>query len=75
MQSFGKRNHKIHIVGEDASENMMIMAQKNLHGGTPAGEVLSINPVQTWSPDHVLAMVRRPWWNVKYAIGIHTARP
>ena len=29
-----------------------------LHGGTSAGEVLSINPVHTWSPDHVFYYAR-----------------
>jgi len=29
-----------------------------LRGGTPAGEVLSIILVQTWSPDHVFYYAR-----------------
>ena len=59
LQSVCKYNHKINIVGADASENYLIIMLL-LHGATPAGEVLSINPVQTWSPDHVISMVGRP---------------
>ena len=39
LQSVCKHNYKIHIVGEDASENNLLIMLL-LHGGTPAGVVL-----------------------------------
>ncbi len=37
LQSVCKHNYKIHIVGEDASENNLLIMLL-LHGGTPAGD-------------------------------------